>query len=466
MPAPSLSPAATPRWRVALALGAALVMAALVLLHAPGANGPAYWVWPWRRLDALLVYPPLLAAAIPFAAGQWVYLRDPSRRRAALALVALSATAMMLVAVTRTGGLERVVQIVQHPLTTSYFTDAVRITESGAARGWQWLRWYPELMPQFHLHALTKPPAPVLYYLGFVEALGATRMAALVAGLVIAPLAALSVPATFAVLRRTLGREDAAFAGASLLALCPGYLLFFPEFDQLYPVLACAMWGTWAAAVDGGRREMAAAFGGVLALVCFTSYSLLVLGALLLGYALLRIAERRATVAGVARLAAISLGTFAALNALLFLVLRYDAWAVFRQALRNQEELLKVIHRPYPATVLFDLTDFALGAAWVGAALAVLCFVPFRRGDGEAADEEGARSARRVAALCAGQLVLVAVIALLPGETARVWIFLLPLLMAPAGLELARWSPRARAAAYATAWLAAAVILQNMAFIA
>lgn len=451
---------ATPRWRPAVVIGVGLLMFALVMAHVKWVNGPWYWTWPWRRLGALGVYPAMLAAALPFFAGQWLHARHPSRWRAGLALAALSAMAIMLVGVTRTGGLERVVEIIHHPLTTSYWTDAVRIHESGAATGLQWLRWYPELMPQFHLHALTKPPAPVLYYLAFAGALGANQTAALAAGLLLAPLAALSIPATFALVRHVTGREEAAFHAASLLALCPGYVLFFPEFDQLYPVLACALWLAWARAVDGGRAGMAAAFGAVLALVCFTSYSLLVLGTVLLGYAVLRIVEGRTTVGQVVRLGAVSIGTFVVINALLWIVLRYDAVAVFAQALRNQERLLEEIARPYPATVLWDLWDFALGAAWTGAALALLWLARGPRGSA------GERSAWWVSALCAGQLVLVAIIALLPGETARVWIFMLPLLVLPAGLELARWTPRARMLAYAATWLVTAAILQNMQFIA
>jgi hypothetical protein len=445
---------------VLLVVGAGLLAATLVVLHTPGVNGPLYWTWPWRRLPALSVYPWMALAALPFAAAQWRYARDPGRTRQALALASLAAMAMMLVAATRDGGLERVVQVVQHPTTTSYFTDAVRILESGAVGGPRWLRWYPQLMPQFHMHTLTKPPAPLLYYLGFAAALGPARQAALAAALVAAPLAALSVPATYLLLRRVTGRRDAAFHGASFLALCPSYLLFFPGLDPVHPVLACALWGTWAAAVDRSRREMAVVFGIVLAAVCFTSYSLLVMGTLLLGYAVLRIAEGKTTVAGVLRLAATGLGTFLAANVLLYLLFGYDPAAVFAQALRNQAVLLQDIERPYPATILFDLTDFAMGAGWTGAILALLCFV--RRG-GSGGD---GRFARRAAALCIAQLALVAVTALLPGETARVWIFLLPALMVPVGLELARWTPRARLLAYGATWLVTAAILQNMRFLA
>ena len=52
----------------------------------------------------------------------------------------------------------------------------------------------------------------------------------------------------------------------------------------------------------------------------------------------------------------------------------------------------------------------------------------------------------RLVVLALAQLVLVAATGLLPGETARVWSFMFPLLMMPVGLELARWPMKARIA--------------------
>ena len=62
-------------------------------------------------------------------------------------------------------------------------------------------------------------------------------------------------------------------------------------------------------------------------------------------------------------------------------------------------------------------------------------------------------------------LVLVAVTGLLQLETARVWNFMLPLLMIPVGLELGSWTNWQRIAVYATLCLATAAIAQNVKFI-
>jgi len=64
------------------------------------------------------------------------------------------------------------------------------------------------------------------------------------------------------------------------------------------------------------------------------------------------------------------------------------------------------------------------------------------------------------------QPLIVALTGLLATETARVWIFLTPLLAFPAGRELARLSPPARVAVYAMAWLLLVLIRQNMFFVA
>ena len=61
----------------------------------------------------------------------------------------------------------------------------------------------------------------------------------------------------------------------------------------------------------------------------------------------------------------IALGTLVAIYLPLDLVIGFNAIAVFRTALVEQGKHLSSLVRPYPRTILFDLTDFALGAAWI-----------------------------------------------------------------------------------------------------
>jgi len=56
----------------------------------------------------------------------------------------------------------------------------------------------------------------------------------------------------------------------------------------------------------------------------------------------------------------------------------------------------------------------------------------------------------------------VALTGLIQAETARVWIFLLPLLMIPAGLELSRWPPRLRAVAHVAMIAVTIALYANM----
>jgi hypothetical protein len=59
--------------------------------------------------------------------------------------------------------------------------------------------------------------------------------AAVVGGMLVGLLSLLAIPACFALLR-TVGLErEAAFHGASYLALCPGLIVVFPQFDPLTP---------------------------------------------------------------------------------------------------------------------------------------------------------------------------------------------------------------------------------------
>src|ERR1043165_5862038 len=90
---------------------------ALVARHTNYVNGPSYWTWSWRHLPALTLYPLMLAAAVPFFVGQWLYARRPDRVRGALALVALSTLLLQVAAMAaqKPAGLRRMVDIVESP---------------------------------------------------------------------------------------------------------------------------------------------------------------------------------------------------------------------------------------------------------------------------------------------------------------------------------------------------------------
>jgi len=111
-------------------------------------------------------------------------------------------------------------------------------------------------------------------------------------------------------------------------------------------------------------------------------------------------------------------------------------------------------HRVWPGTVPFDLTDFAMGTGWISVGLVAFYFLA-----------AGDRRKWGIVLLCLVQIVAVAVAGVLQGETARVWIFLYPLLMLPVGLELTKWSRGPVLAILACLWLLMAVLSQNMIFV-
>ena len=64
--------------------------------------------------------------------------------------------------------------------------------------------------------------------------------------------------------------------------------------------------------------------------------------------------------------------------------------------------------------------------------------------------------------LCIAQLLLVALTNLAPGENWRVWLFMMPMLMLPIGLELKTWSFAHRCVVYLMLLVLSLAICQNM----
>ena len=64
-----------------------------------------------------------------------------------------------------------------------------------------------------------------------------------------------------------------------------------------------------------------------------------------------------------------------------------------------------------------------------------------------------------------GQILLVALVAVLPTETARVWIFMQPFVMMGAAMQIGKWPTRERVVYYAAQWLVLAAVAQNMNFL-
>ena len=463
--------------KLAVVLFSTLVLRALLTNHVDGLNGPDYWDWPWRTMDGYRLFPAMLAAATPFFLAQYLHRRRSigSFTVPLLALM-LSTLALQLTAVgiqKKPFGFERITQRVMHPITTSYYTDATSFTSLN-----DWLQSFPDSLMSYHTHSRNKPPGPILYYVFLQRIFGVTPRAAAAGGLLVAVLAALSIPACYTLIKlSTEGNREAAFFGASFLALCPGLLLFFPQFDQVYPILTCGLIGSWFLTLRGDRLVCSVAYGALLSIVFFVSYSLLVLGFSLSLYAVIFVRERPWQNGVIAvKHVFVALGTFAGLYGVFWLFTGFDPVETFRQSLANQAVLAARLDRPYPQSIFFDLTDFALGSGWIGVILTF--FFLWRKTVGTNADDDaetGAESGESrpmsgsrydpslvMSLLFLFQILTVAVSGLLRTETARVWIFLLPLLMFPIGNELAGWRFFPRLVVYFCLWFLMSSVLQNM----
>lgn len=443
--------------KAAIVLAVGALTGLLIILHTPYLNGPPFWPWPWRTLPPAPTYALLGVAAIPFFLGQWLFART-LKVVPVLCLIMAASFFLRLASVlpfTTPPSLEMVRVIVENPDATSYYTDAAALNSHQSVA--DWLRQFPDYMPHLSLHSQTKAPGPILYYTAFIRWFGVSGSTALWAGIVLGALATLSIPATYLLLREFTRDAAAAFHGASFLALCPGFVLFFPMFDPLYIVLSCAMVGLWAAALRRDSAPLSIGLGATLAAMSWISFNVLAIGFFMAMYPLIADGGRvRRRALSALRLSAIAIGTWFALLVLFVPISGYDAFSTFASAWRNQHALLdRYGHtRPYPMTIAFDLSDFAMGSGWVSVALVVCYFVSTAK-----------RTDRRLillCALCIVQLIVVAITGLLQTETARVWNFMLPLLMLPIGLELRGWTAGQRVTAYAALWMVMAAIAQNM----
>jgi hypothetical protein len=185
------------------------------------------------------------------------------------------------------------------------------------------------------------------------------------------------------------------------------------------------------------------------------SYIFLILGCIIATYWMLLPLDRegggtkfwRAAING-----AIAIGVVVVIYALLGAATAFDPIATYRVIADLQAADLIKLARPFPVHIAWDVYDFSLGAGYIGVVIAIFALL---------------RGALRDRFVLAGtiQIVTVALAALLPGETARLWMVLLPLLMAPIGIELANWPAKYRAVAFVCLWLMLVLICQNMNFL-
>ncbi len=444
-----------------LTAGAGATGAAILLfaVRFPWIVGPPSWRWTYasnalwpRALGALALFALLLAAA-----HAWTRREDARPRREAPHLAAVVALALLLqLAFIRLSPLGAATLPLMHlaPWVTGYFWSA------RAARALpELLASYPDVVTQLAHHAKTHPPGLVALNrllldafraspeatdaaLGAAPAIGIARgsvqgiadaeLATLIAiGLAVVVASALAIVPAYLLGRRLFG-VAAGRGAALLLAVVPSCLLFAGEFDAVYPLFVLA--ALLLVGRGRGRVSLVAAgfVVGLAALLTFVASFFLALVALsdllLRGARPLR--ERAA------RLALLVAGFGAPLVAF-EAVTGCSIPRVFAAAFTVQHEvLIPEQRRRWLTWVFWNLEDFFL---FLGPAVAIL----FAR---EALAVLRALRARApVEPFALALLILLAgmdLSGLIPAETSRVWLFLVPPVLLVA---LRRGAPGGRA---------------------
>jgi hypothetical protein len=441
--------------KMSIVLIGTVLLAVLLVVHAPFMNGPYYWKWPWRRIGGWRYFPGMLAAAVPLVGAIFVFDAGKARTVLAIVLVMLSMFAMEIVEIGMTVqpfSLTKITYFVESPMSMSYYADAYRSIDASVA---ELLQRYPAYMPEFYIHSQEKPPGPILFFRAIIQACGVSDGTATLAGLIIGALATLAIPATYLLIRTLTGDGKAAFLGCAMLSLSPGMVLMFPVMDQLYPIVTCLLLITWVMALRTGKMIWAVAFGLFLAAGCFVVYHFLVLGVFLSVATIAHVVVvSRQKLKAVFWMMGVGGLTVVLIYLILFGYVGFNVIRVFETALVEQQKHLASLVRPYPRTVVFDLTDFAMGAGWIPVILGIMAMI----------NPKLNRSWRGWGMLCWLQIVVLALSGLMQGETARIWLFLQPLAMTPAAMELSAWPRKSQLVVFVAMWVLLCLVGQNLTF--
>jgi hypothetical protein len=439
------------------------------LLRGP-APYPPEWQWLLRDEAVSRRFGPVAATlavllALVIASGRrWSDPRRAGRVLLAAGTGAGAGFSLALLGLEPAGALETVYGRVVYRTATSYYTVAV---SAEAEDPLDFVRRHHELLPAFRKaakHAATHPPGPVLYYrawLGLFESspgltrgvlaladipdanprrprpqhAPAARAAALAGGLGMIVLGALTAWPIRS-LASALGAGPLAAARAGLLWLVlPGPVLFAPYLDQALalPVAASAAALTLALSVGEVAAEsrraarhalLAGLWGGIATFLSYGAPAFLAIGGLAAGGLGLVGGRRRRTVAARLALAAAAAAFVFVLPALA----GHRPFASATTALAIHREFFTA-PREYAAWLVFDPLDLAI---FLGVPLALALVVRTLRSlrAGAAGMSASAGDGFRLGAVLG--LVLLIVSGQTRGEVGRIWIPIMPVLLAAA----------------------------------
>lgn len=440
---------------VVLLFGALFVLA--ILSQVPHFNGPDYWVWPWKSLalDRTIANFAAPFVFLVYLLRKWSASPELTARRAGWLVTGLVACSMMF----QYGGFHadkrgrRLLQeIVENTAITSYYTDATHIEDLGT-----WLPNFANL--ELEHHSETHPPGPILFWFACVKLFG-QHDARLAGAYLIGLLASLGTAMLYFFGSLWTTDRSARIGPCFLYALLPSIIVFFPELDTAYPIGSMALLFFWHKALD--QRRAAIWLGLTLFGVSLMAYNFVTLGAAMLLYAALRLHRehwQRDAFKRYAIAAVLALAVALTAHVLLWAATSYHAIDSLRASLAIQEHFAEVYPRPWEYCIFWDIYDFLLGSGMLTLPLIALSL---RRAD-PLANPVPIDRGMTVVALAA--ILIVDLTGLLRCEAARVWLFMQPLIIIPAGLQLARFGMVDRGLVLALQAIIAIVLRCKLAFI-
>lgn len=417
------------------------------------------WEWAWQDLGIFQIGLALLAPFLLIVGVVWSANRNLSRVPIwfwLTALVIANFCLQLFSVLADPRGPERIMHIVASANATSYFTDAQSIQHLR-----DWLSHFDRAA--LHGHSATHPAGPVVFYYMFWRLFG-PDVGALLGGCAVGLLASFGVVVMYHFAGLWTAAQPVRLLASAFYALLPGLTVFFPELDQVYPIFSMLLILTFVRALGASSAwyRYALGLGAVLFAASFFAYNLLTIGAFLLYYGLWwlwRVGRSTAAAFTILRTAAVSLASAALLYLLLWADTGYNPAAALRHALKMQDVTARWLDRPYRVFVFTDLYDFALAAGII--AVPILWFYLSKLRDEFKAEPNGAA----LTIIGLATVLTVDVSGLLRGETARVWLFLQPLLVAPVAVELARARWPWRVSILTMQWWILVLLKAKMSFI-
>lgn len=427
-----------------------------VIFHLGYFNGSPYWQWDWRQLSYLRTASFLAFPLIPYIYALLKIERFKDQRhvwRILLLIVLANFLFQLMGMAAEPRSFESVRSIIVSRRATSYFYEANLIRDVFF------------FLENFHLldlrgHSSVHPPGPILFYYVIIQLVGADA-GAYVGGFTVALMASAGVLVLYFFSSLWAAGLRTRLTICAFYALIPGVVLFFPQFDQVYPIFSMLMIHYWEMSLRESRHNVIY-FGLVLFIATFFAYNLLVIGAfhVLSAIAFLlsgkHVAERFRIVVHVSLLA---IGTAALCYLALFWATGFNPVLSFARGFAEFSHQLGVLHRPYGFYLFYNFYEFFLGSGIIVLPL-VVAFVVRNWTRMKAREHHVVLSFLGLATI-----LVVDLTGLLPAETTRVWLFLQPLIMIPIGLELIRMDRLHRWMIFVMLWVNLVVLKSNMWFI-